>query len=525
MGEAKRGKSSLINALVGRDLLPTGIVPVTAVQTTVRPGEADAATVVYADGRREACQLDRLADFVSEDRNAGNERGVAEVTVSVPLPQLPPNLEIIDTPGTGSWHAAHEQVAEEATDAMDIAVVVIGAEPPMSANEVRLVQLASERAVRVHVVLGKADRLSDEEQVAAAGYAATVAARVLGSAVDVLPVSPLRARRDPLGDAGMDRLRRQLLDEEVANGRGTLTESLRRRAHRLAVAARDEASLTAAVLRLDAEHDQLRRATFEGALDQVPVRRREATDRAVMGIKHLVDDVNATVDQIRPRLQNEVSGVVDRADPGLAPRSLEQQVRDEVAGTCVALLEPFRARLAEAAERGLVDLAERCAGPLAEAVEDVRAAAREQLGVELAIPMAVVELPDPGRFFYLLTPDVSAAEVVDAVVRRALPGRWGRQVLLAHLREEAATTAERQLGRVRADLQARLTDAGRALQRALREAFDTTFDQLDRVTRESAHLSRSNATRTAESLAEAQVRVGRLETVVAELVSLEKGAS
>jgi predicted GTPase len=36
VGEAKRGKSTLINALLGRDVLPSGVTPLTAVATTVR---------------------------------------------------------------------------------------------------------------------------------------------------------------------------------------------------------------------------------------------------------------------------------------------------------------------------------------------------------------------------------------------------------------------------------------------------------------------------------------------------------
>lgn len=34
-GEAKRGKSTLVNPLLGRPVLPTGVIPVTAVATTV----------------------------------------------------------------------------------------------------------------------------------------------------------------------------------------------------------------------------------------------------------------------------------------------------------------------------------------------------------------------------------------------------------------------------------------------------------------------------------------------------------
>jgi hypothetical protein len=51
-GEAKRGKSTLINALLGHPVLPTGVTPLTAVTTTVRYGSDPHAEVRFADGRR-----------------------------------------------------------------------------------------------------------------------------------------------------------------------------------------------------------------------------------------------------------------------------------------------------------------------------------------------------------------------------------------------------------------------------------------------------------------------------------------
>jgi predicted GTPase len=51
VGEFKRGKSSLINALVGREVLPVGALPLTAVPTVLERGE-EGLVVEFADGRR-----------------------------------------------------------------------------------------------------------------------------------------------------------------------------------------------------------------------------------------------------------------------------------------------------------------------------------------------------------------------------------------------------------------------------------------------------------------------------------------
>ena len=71
VGEFKRGKSSLINGLLDREVLPVGVLPLTAVPTVLERGE-EVLLVDFADGRREAHGLDHIARFVTEDANPGN---------------------------------------------------------------------------------------------------------------------------------------------------------------------------------------------------------------------------------------------------------------------------------------------------------------------------------------------------------------------------------------------------------------------------------------------------------------------
>src|SRR5579871_5671399 len=101
-GEAKRGKSTLINALLGRPVLPSGVTPLTAVATTVRYGEDPHAEVRFGDGHEEKHPLAALDDLVTERGNPRNRRGIAAVTAFVDAPVLAAGIELVDTPGTGS---------------------------------------------------------------------------------------------------------------------------------------------------------------------------------------------------------------------------------------------------------------------------------------------------------------------------------------------------------------------------------------------------------------------------------------
>jgi Dynamin family len=134
-GEAKRGKSTLINALLGRAVLPSGVTPLTAVTTTVRYGEDERAEVRFLDGHDEKHPLAALADLVTERGNPGNRRGIADVTAYLAAPVLAGGVELVDTPGTGSVFEWGTETAHEALGSMDAAVFVLTADPPVSASE------------------------------------------------------------------------------------------------------------------------------------------------------------------------------------------------------------------------------------------------------------------------------------------------------------------------------------------------------------------------------------------------------
>jgi hypothetical protein len=74
IGRVSSGKSSLLNALLGAAIPPTGVLPVTAFPTRLRRGPEARLHIAYANGRTEATIVDRIGEFVAESGNPGNEK-------------------------------------------------------------------------------------------------------------------------------------------------------------------------------------------------------------------------------------------------------------------------------------------------------------------------------------------------------------------------------------------------------------------------------------------------------------------
>jgi hypothetical protein len=183
VGQFKRGKSTLVNALVGEPVLPAGVVPITAAVTVVRFRERLEARVRFGERDWEECDPRNLAVYVSEEQNPGNEKGLSGVEVFVPSPRLTSGMCLVDTPGVGSVTAANTTATRAFVPHIDAALVVLGADPPISGEELDLVHQIAAQVEHLIVVLNKADRLSDIERAEAACFTERVLSEKLGRPV------------------------------------------------------------------------------------------------------------------------------------------------------------------------------------------------------------------------------------------------------------------------------------------------------------------------------------------------------
>lgn len=170
VGQFKRGKSTLINALVGEAILPVGFTPVTAVPTVVRFGEHLSARIKAGGYTWREVPVEEVKQYVSEDHNPENSKGITGVEVFIPSPLLSTGMCLVDTPGLGSVFTGNTSATQDFIPHIDAALVVVGADPPLAGEELALVEAVARNLEDVIVVLNKADRTTDEERAAAAQF-------------------------------------------------------------------------------------------------------------------------------------------------------------------------------------------------------------------------------------------------------------------------------------------------------------------------------------------------------------------
>ena len=171
IGQFKRGKSSVLNALVGDSVLPTGVVPVTTVPTIVRYGSHPAARVRFEAGAWTNIPVKTVDEYVSEEKNPENAKHVAGLEIFVPSPLLATGMCFVDTPGLGSVFTGNTATTQAFIPHIDAALVVIGADPPLAGEELVLVEAVARHVQDLIITVNKADRTTDAERAAAVAFA------------------------------------------------------------------------------------------------------------------------------------------------------------------------------------------------------------------------------------------------------------------------------------------------------------------------------------------------------------------
>jgi small GTP-binding protein len=170
-GRFNRGKSSLMNAILGLDRLPTGIVPLTSVITTVSYGTIEKVIIKYQQSRLDSeIPLAKLPAYVTQEGNPGNSRGIATANIELPAEILRRGFYFVDTPGLGSVIAENTATTNAFLPEADALLLVTSFESPLTEEELAFFRRASNRDLPVFVALNKQDLATRPEREQAVAF-------------------------------------------------------------------------------------------------------------------------------------------------------------------------------------------------------------------------------------------------------------------------------------------------------------------------------------------------------------------
>ncbi|MGQ9569569.1 MAG: dynamin family protein [Thermodesulfovibrionales bacterium] len=189
LGQFKRGKTTLINALLGSEILPTAIVPLTSIATILKYGDQLKIKVFFNDGRVKEIEPENLPEYVTEKGNPKNEKDVFEVIITYPSPYLRDGVRLIDTPGVGSVFEHNTDVAYQYLPKSDAALFLLSVDQPVSKAELDFLKDVREYSNKIFFLQNKADYVGEEDLKESIAFSKKIIEECMGYEVKIFPLS------------------------------------------------------------------------------------------------------------------------------------------------------------------------------------------------------------------------------------------------------------------------------------------------------------------------------------------------
>jgi hypothetical protein len=464
-GQYSRGKTTLVNALLGAALLPTGLLPVTAVPTVITRGAPRAAHVQYADGRYEKIALNALATIVSERENPNNVLAVRRVELT--LPEWPfEKVHIVDAPGVATPSDLDGRAADSSLRLADLAILVVGPEPPITAAELAFACTVHAASQKLFVVLNKAD-LAEGALDEVVTFTREQLTDRLGFAPPLYTLDARAALRGS-GNPGFDTFRRDIAGFIAQHGDRVLAISIDRRA---LVTARELArTIELERVATSAPRDARLRALgqLRSIKEELEISRRELVVTYRTGLSDDLDSLNALIEQwARPEhdvIETRVNRFVDGGDVSGVRTELDAATADTVgrwSSRARARLEAAGTARGERLLRELDDLRARSVGPVLAALGATQFA-------ETPTPPTVVLGTIEPTVAYATT----AAELTLQAFFKLLP----RSIRKRHLSRSIGGQIDERLDQSRGSLMAKARDLFRVAGEKSASALTRWFD-------------------------------------------------
>ena len=536
MGQFKRGKSTFINALLGADIVPTAIVPLTSIVTLLCFGPEPKATVHFLDGRSEEAVISEIHHYVTEKENPQNRLNVKEVEVFYPCAHLKDGVRIIDTPGVGSVFNHNTESAYAYLPNVDAGIFVVTADPPLGESEHRFLKEVRGYVDKLFFVLNKIDTVGEKDLHEALAFTSGILEKDLKRPVKVWPMSARQALEgqltkddDKLYRSGIpafeDHLKQFLLKEKGKAFLQAMTAALMRYVSDESMAWKLEQEAT----KLSLEELRVRVTKFEEFVKQTEKERDEHRFILTGQIRRMHETLDQGLEKLKrervPPLLTTIEGQFNEKSRSTTggrdlESTLEEYLYQVILDTFALFRDEAARKLADSLEAIYLDLAERTNRTIIGIVN----LAASLFKVELKPFTSVEKLTGKSQFYFMLKDDPDAISLIRLGFRSAMPLFITRGLILRRIKSMAKEIFERHCGRVRYDLIQRIDKTTHKFQMALSEKTELTFSTIREALNRAIALKNRNEAEITHTLNQLTMQLSATEQIRDKLMAFRDQA-
>ena len=537
LGQFKRGKSTLLNALLGDNLLPTDILPVTAIPTFISAAENVAVRVDFEIETESTVKFvpsadqsigDFLVDYVTEKGNPNNHRQVKLVEIGHPSAMLKQGVVLVDTPGIGSTHKHNTEVAYRILPQCDAALFLVSPDPPITEIELDYLKEIRQRLPQTFFILNKIDFLDEEERIASLKFLSDQLTPLCDGVPQVLAVSArqgLEARLsgDSAGwkNSGMQQVEQNLIDFFAREKQSILQESLQRRTSDQLHSINMQLQLSLSALLLPEEELKKRIEQFRRSIPDVEREKQAFKDVLSGDLKRVVERLTEEVEKVRAQAKQRIMGQLESLVQTIADtEEMERLVRENLAQEIPIFFAPAMRNVSDIIQGEAAQLLTLHQQRSNQLIEQVRKIAAELFDIPYHAPAigrsyAKFEISGWSKDLFISDMD----PLGQRFSRRFFTHKFRRRRTVKRLRDEGNKLLSQNVEQINWALRRGLDESFRQFAMELSEQLENTIVATRKAMEVALNKSESHSQETAGKEIKLKRTLGELQKILRQLES------
>lgn len=479
LGQFKRGKSTLINYMLGTNLLPTGVLPLTSTITKIYYSPEVKIDVIFNNGVKKEIPVDELELYCTEKGNPKNQKGVDTIEIGYPFDFLNKDVVIVDTPGIGSIYQHNTDVTYEFIDKADAVIFVLSVDPPITEVEKRFLLKIAESVDKIFFVINKCELTNRNELKEIATFTENVIKDVTKKEnINIFPLSAKMALEGKMQE-NIEVIRKsgiEIFEEELKRFLREEKEKVQFLSNLKSLDSFLE------VCRTFLESDMKLKAMplkqleenivkFDEFLDKINRNKIEIYKLFKVEINDILTSFDEQIEKIKKEITINITKKVKDYYPSIArfkrlkqKEYLERYLEEAI----VQEFEFQKGGLEKYVEDEFAILLSRYCEKINELIKSIKDTTKDLFSIEISYYEGLQRFVAQSKFTYKIGYEVGALEIDPVYFTYLLPKKLAQKIILKRVLDRVEIDVDRNIGRIRYDLLRRMEESF--------EAFKTDMD-------------------------------------------------
>ena len=504
LGQFKRGKTTLINSLVGNAILPSSVVPLTSIVTILKFGNEVRCTIFMNDGAEQNIRIEELHDYVTESGNPKNVRGVKCASIEYPIPLLEKGMQLVDTPGIGSTFLHNTETTYEFLDHLDAAIFLMSADVPISQVEKELLETIKSSTQKIFFVLNKVDNLIPEEITEMSTYNMNVLEEMGFTVQEIWPISARKALEaktskdeDLLLQSGLanleDAIGNFLSSEKGRIVLSTAISKLKRFTLQiLSQIAIETKTLTDSEEELENKINTFHKlnANLEKDKEDIAYLIKGETIKPNKKVEEILQAFNDTETiRIRDCLHSFYEDK-HNANPTVLREDMQKTIKEEIIKGFNVFKEDVEIVISDSIQETFNRFTKRSN----DIMQEFKTAAEQLFEVPMQQSDLSIDLVEDKRFFYMVQDGTSITEEeVKSILRTFMPKSISRKMVLKEMLDLVASEVGRNCGRTRSSLATRIGSTFKQYSKEISNMGNELIENIEQAMQKGKDIRRDSA--------------------------------